>query len=173
MKTIEKCGSFMKGKINTPFENFIHSLMSSKSMKVKDIHPEDFLIIMDSILALIFKSDGLTKLKSTRIEFSSRIKYPYSSKNYDENLRTIYLPDNNEPEEIKQLMATEALKSFDCLDVIEKYELCLRIFHSFSEPELTMLAKEFDPYKRDTSKLEERLSKRMMNQKEQNENSGS
>ncbi len=159
---------------HSPFEKLMTGILTSGGLrKVEDIHPEDFKIIMDAIFTLFFSHstsgeqklglEGMTDYQGIKIEFSKDLKYPSIKKDHNEKYKIIVLPENNESEDSKLLIAKEALKEFDCLETIEKYELCLRIFNSFGEKELSILAKEYDPYKRNTQKLEERLKQRASN----------
>lgn len=160
-----------KKEDKSPFEKLMNSLVSSNGVrKVEDIHPQDFKIIMDAIVTLFFEHDhqpgkklgleGMTDYKGVKIEFSKDVKYPSIKRDRSDHYKIIVLPEDGLKEEAKIIAAKEALKEFDCLETIEKYELCLRIFNSFSEKELSTLAREFDPYKRDIKKLEERLLER-------------
>ena len=156
----------------TPLERMLEGFLKGEvgPRKVEDIHPEDFQIIIDSIAHLFFfqKSkkggklgiEGFADYDGLRVEFSDSLDYPAIKKDRKTNYKIIVLPDTKDSEEAKQIRAREAIKEFDCLEVVEKYELCLRIFHSFSESELIILAKEYDPLKRDTSALELRLRER-------------
>jgi len=156
----------------TPLERMVEGFLKGEigPRKVEGIHPEDFQIIIDSIAHLFFfqKSknggklgiEGLADYDGMRVEFSDVHAYPAIKKDRKSNYKIIVLPDIKDSEEAKQLRAREAIKEFDCLEVVEKYELCLRIFHTFSESELITLAREYDPLKRDTSALELRLNER-------------
>lgn len=161
----------------SPFEKLMNSILTSSGVKkVEDIHPEDFKIIMDAIVTLFFEHDhqpgkklgleGMTDYKGVKIEFSSDVKYPSIKRDRVENYKIIVLPEDGLREDSKIMVAKEALKEFDCLETIEKYELCLRIFNSFSEKELSTLARDYDPYKRDIKKLEERLLERAKRREE-------
>lgn len=156
----------------SPFEKMMSGMLTGdgRLQKIEDIHPDDFRILMDAIVTLFFNQntkkgrkvglEGLTDYEGVRIEFSRSIQYPCSRKDRIDNYKVIVLPETDSSEELKQIRAREALKEFDCLETVEKYELCLRIFHSLSEKDLIILAKLHDPLKRDISKLEERLSLR-------------
>lgn len=156
----------------TPFERMVEGLLRGElgPRKVEDIHPEDFQIILDAIANLFFNQkskkgsklgiEGFADYDGTKIEFSKDVQYPAIRKDRKNNYKVIVLPDHGDAEDIKQLRVRDAIKDFDCLEAVEKYELCLRIFHTFSEPELVTLAKEYDPLKRDTSLLERRLRER-------------
>lgn len=158
----------------SPFERMLGRMLSGdvRSPKIEDIHPEDFRLLMDAIVTLFFNQntkkgrkvglEGLTDYEGVRTEFSSDIQYPFTRKDRIDNFKVIVLPENDSSEELKQLRVRETLKEFDCLETVEKYELCLRILHTFSEKELIELAKQHDPFKRDTSKLEERLNHRAL-----------
>ena len=158
----------MVNEEKSPFEKLINGIFSSSGIrKIEDVHPEDFKIIMDAICTLFFSHnttgdkklglEGLTDYSGIKVEFSPEINYPSIRKDRLQNFKVVVLPDSNQSEEDKIIIAKEALKEFDCLETIEKYELCLRIFNSFSEKELLILARDYDPYKRDISKLQERL----------------
>lgn len=166
-----------KKEEKSPFEKMMNTLLATSGVKkVEDIHPEDFKIIMDAIVTLFFEHDhlpgkklgleGMTDYKGVKIEFSPDAKYPFVKRDRLENYKIIVLPEEGQHENSKILAAKEALKEFDCLETIEKYELCLRIFNSFSERELSILAKEYDPYKRDSKQLEERLLERAKRREE-------
>lgn len=157
-----------KKEEKSPFEKMMNSLITNGGVKkVVDIHPQDFKIIMDAIVSLFFEHDqtpgkklgleGMTDYKGVKIEFSPDVDYPSIRRDRLENYKIIVLPEDGLREDSKIFAAKEALKEFDCLETIEKYELCLRIFNSFSEKELSTLAREYDPYKRDSKQLEERL----------------
>ena len=161
----------------SPFEKLMSTLITSSDVKkVKDIHPQDFKIIMDAIVSLFFEHDhqpgkklgleGMTDYKGVKIEFSPDVKYPSIRRDRLDNYKIIVLPEEGQREDSKFVAAKEALKEFDCLETIEKYELCLRIFNSFSEKELSTLAREYDPYKRDTKLIEERLLERAKRREE-------
>jgi len=156
----------------SPFERMMGTMLSGNVQlpKLEDIHPEDFRIILDATISLFFTQsskkgrklgfESLTDYEGTKIEFSKTIKYPITKKDRKNHYKIVVLPDFDQPEEVKYIQAKEALKEFDCLETVEKYELCLRIIHTFSEEELIRLAKEFDPLKRETTKLEKRLNQR-------------
>jgi hypothetical protein len=166
-----------KKEDKSPFEKLMNTLITSSGVKkVEDIHPQDFKIIMDAIVSLFFEHDqqpgkklgleGMTDYKGVKIEFSPDVKYPCIRRDRLENYKIIVLPEDGLREDSKVVAAKEALKEFDCLETIEKYELCLRIFNSFSEQELSTLAREYDPYKRDSKQLEERLLERAKKREE-------
>jgi hypothetical protein len=159
----------MVNEEKSPFEKLINGIFSHGGIrKVEDVHPEDFKIIMDAICTLFFSHnaagdkklglEGLTDYSGVKIEFSPDTHYPSIRRDRIQNFKVVVLPENNQSEEAKIIIAKEALKEFDCLETIEKYELCLRIFNSFSEKELLILARDYDPYNRDISKLQERLA---------------
>jgi hypothetical protein len=156
----------------TPFERMVEGILQGDlgPRKVEDIHPEDFQIILDAIAHLFFHQkskkgcklgvEGFADYDGTKVEFSKEIQYPAIRKDRKNNYKIIVLPDHGDAEDVKQLRVRDAIKDFDCLEAVEKYELCLRIFHTFSEPELITLAREYDPLKRDISALEKRLRER-------------
>ena len=157
----------------TPFERMVEGILHGEvgHHKVEDVHPEDFKIIADAIAHLFFNQhsnekgtklgvEGFVDYAGTKIEFSNDVRYPATRKDPTGNYKIIVLPDSGQSEDMKQILAREALKDFDSLEAVGKYDLCLRIFHTFSEPELILLAKEYDPLKRDTSLLEKRLRER-------------
>jgi len=161
----------MVNEEKSPFEKLINGIFSHGGIrKVEDVHPEDFKIIMDAICTLFFSHnaagdkklglEGLTDYSGVKIEFSPDTHYPSIRRDRIQNFKVVVLPENNQSEEAKIIVAKEALKEFDCLETIEKYELCLRIFNSFSEKELLVLARDYDPYNRDISKLQERLTRK-------------
>jgi hypothetical protein len=167
----------MTNEDKSPFEKLISGIFTTNGVrKIEDIHPEDFKIIMDAICTLFFSHsgsgekklglEGLTDYSGIRVEFSPDINYPSIRRDRVKNFKIVVLPETNQTEEAKIIIAKEALKEFDCLETIEKYELCLRIFNSFSEKELFILARDYDPYKRDVTKLQERLKNRASTQKE-------
>jgi len=168
----------MKKKIDkSPFEKMMSNMLTNGGMKkVEDIHPEDFKIIMDAIVTLFFEHDhqpgkklgleGMTDYKGVKIEFSPDVKYPSIRRDRLDHYKIVVLPDDGLREDSKIVAAKEALKEFDCLETIEKYELCLRIFNSFSEKELSTLARDYDPYKRDNKQLQERLIERAKRREE-------
>ena len=161
----------MVNEEKSPFEKLINGIFSHGGIrKVEDVHPEDFKIIMDAICTLFFSHnaagdkklglEGLTDYSGIKVEFSPDTHYPSIRRDRIQNFKVVVLPENNHSEEAKIIIAKEALKEFDCLETIEKYELCLRIFNSFSEKELLILARDYDPYNRDISKLQERLNRK-------------
>lgn len=156
-------------KEESPFERMLKGFLKGdgRFQKIEDIHPEDFRIIMDAIVSLFFNQnskkgrkvglEGLTDYEGTKIEFSKFMKYTSTKKDRTDGYKVIVLPDKDYSEDIKQLLAKEAIKEFDCLETVEIYELCLRVFHTFSEEELILLASKHDPLKRDVTNLKERL----------------
>lgn len=163
--------SSSKGRNETPFAKLLETTLRGEigHRKVEDIHPLDFEIIIDAIAWRFFNRFSTKEKKlgiesfadydGIKIEFSKDTQYAAIKKDRSGNFKIIVLPDNSDPEEIKQHRAKEALKEFDCLETVEKYELCLRIFHTFNEPELIQIA-HHDPLKRDTTDLEKRLIER-------------
>lgn len=172
-----KYEAYMSAQDNksSPFERLLTNILEDgrSQRKVENFHPEDFRVIMDAIVTLFFNQsgkkgkkvglEGLADYEGTKIEFSQTVQYPTTRKDRVDGYKVIVLPDANLSEEDKLLLAKEAIKEFDCLESVEIYELCLRIFHSFSEEELIVLASKFDPLKRDTADLIERLRVRAQN----------
>jgi len=164
----------------TPFERMIEEFLHGEggSRKVEDIHPQDFQIILDAIAHLFFNQkskkggklgiEGFADYDGTKVEFSSEIQFAAIRKDRNDNFKIIVLPDNGDSDETKRFRVREAIKEFNCLEAVEKYELCLRIFHTFSEPELIVLAKEYDPLKRNIAPLEKRLHERARRRAERN-----
>ena len=155
----------------TPFERMVDQILHGKGKRtVDDISPEDFLIVLDAIANLFFNQksgagdtagiEGFAEDNGLQIEFSRDLKYPATRKAPKGFSKIIVLPDNGDSEETKELRARQALKEFDCLGAIRKYELCVRIFHTFAEAELIELARKYDPLHRDTTQLAQRLTER-------------
>ena len=142
--------------------------LGSGNPRVQNLHPDDFHVLIDSIVSCFFLNGespepGLAALvdyDGLKIELSGDIEFTAIRKDREANYKIVMLPNRTENEDSKELRVSDAIREYDCLEAIAKYQLALQILLTFEDPELVTLAKEHDPKKRDLKLLERRLEER-------------
>jgi len=73
----------------------------------------------------------MTEISGIKVEFEHNLEFPYSKKDKSgEKYRIIVLPDVGSKTE-KHQKAREAIKEFDCLEVLGTYQLLLTMLNSY------------------------------------------